>query len=426
MSLSLPLPILALGIFVCNLAWAVFQERVGSTNYGNERFRALPILNLVQGIVATCVGYAVLRFSKPSTPSQTSAHFVDFFRVSLSHTIASPVGYSALTFISYPLLVLVSSCKLVPVMLVSIIVNHTHYTHRDFLSAFIMTAGVLVYSLSGPSDHAPHQQGFHVEDTSLLYTSIGIGLVLTNLMLEGYTNAGQDALYRRKGSINSFLMMTCMNSWGVILLTCLLFAEGIVRGSEGMVVYTLLFANRHPEILIHMGGFALCGAVAQCFVFLSIQHYGAFVTTTITISRKFVTVLLSVVIFGHTLGLLQWAGVAAVFTGLAIQLLLNRHHSHAHTGTKQKLDAASSSDDAGAEDSNPPVSRASSVGTSSDVENGGNMRRRSRRTAAVAAAISGSPSSSRSGMSDDALGRLGGAAASPLRPRRRPLGEKSA
>ena len=329
---------------------------MGSTDYVSynavgdevtrERFASIPVLNFVQALIAACVGYAIayatgaLRSPSPATanplvPSKgargtptAGPPFLAFWRVALTHTIASPVGYSALAWIPYPLLVLVSSCKLVPVMLVSMAINRTVYGARDIASAAIMTTGVLLYSTSSAGEgHGRHAHaGTHADgggkggSTAALYTAIGIGLVLLNLSLEGYTNAGQDALLRTHKRMNAWVMMGAMNAWSVLLMGGFLIADFGLRGAGALVPQALQFAGRHPSVLTHIAGFAATGAVAQCFIFLCIEHFGSFVTTTITISRKFATVLLSVALFGHHLAPAQWAGVACVFSGLAMQL----------------------------------------------------------------------------------------------------------
>ena len=89
------------------------------------------------------------------------------------------------------------------------LLNGARYTARDIASAAAMTAGVMLYSLSGSgSGGSAHGHGASSGSGGgggLVTTAIGVGMVLVNLCLEGFTNAGQDALYRR-GAVPSFLM----------------------------------------------------------------------------------------------------------------------------------------------------------------------------------------------------------------------------
>lgn len=50
------------------------------------------------------------------------------------------------------------------------------------------------------------------------------------------------------------------------------------------------------------------------------SNFNSLVTSIITTTRKFFTVLMSVFIFKHDLATMQWVGVAMVFSGLISEL----------------------------------------------------------------------------------------------------------
>lgn len=381
--LALPLWACAVGIFASNLIWSVFQERLGSSFYvssdGNkERFRATIMLNLCQAAAAALVAElmsALLRlYSNKQQKASGPVHEAPcpgmrtFFLVSAVHSLASPIGYAALGFLPYPLLVLCSSTKLVPIMLVGLIVKRQGYKKLEVACAAIMTLGVLLYARAqaaasgGHHGHAaadaaavqsitipvPSALGGPIQ-LSLSPTAgliVGLCLIAANLSLEGVTNALQDVLYSRPG-VAPLAMMSAMNRWSVLLLGGFLAAEagakalGNADGAQAsLVAYTFAFAQRHPSVIGHLLGFAVCGAVAQIFIFSCISTHGSFANTTVTVARKFVSVLLSVALFGHHLSARQWAGVAAVFAGLGIQLV----DKHNHSTAKAKAAAAAAAD----------------------------------------------------------------------------------
>jgi UDP-galactose transporter B1 len=53
------------------------------------------------------------------------------------------------------------------------------------------------------------------------------------------------------------------------------------------------------------------------FIFLTIKYFDALVLTTVTTTRKFFTILVSVVMYGHSLNNKQWLAVLLVFFGLS-------------------------------------------------------------------------------------------------------------
>ena len=61
-------------------------------------------------------------------------------------------------------------------------------------------------------------------------------------------------------------------------------------------------------------------AIGQVFIFLCISWYSSLVTTTITTTRKFFTILFSVLHFGHSFTVGQWVSVVTVFGGLYLSI----------------------------------------------------------------------------------------------------------
>ena len=56
----------------------------------------------------------------------------------------------------------------------------------------------------------------------------------------------------------------------------------------------------------------------QMFIFLTVANFGPLPCSIITTTRKFFTVLFSVIFFGNALSDRQWLGTGLVFVGLAL------------------------------------------------------------------------------------------------------------
>lgn len=76
------------------------------------------------------------------------------------------------------------------------------------------------------------------------------------------------------------------------------------------------FASRHPELWGHLAMLAFCGVLGQLFIFLMVAGFGPLACSVVTTTRKFFTVLCSVLIFGNILMPRQWFGAVLVFVGL--------------------------------------------------------------------------------------------------------------
>jgi len=165
---------------------------------------------------------------------------------------------------------------------------------------------------------------------------LGYTLCFLNLGLDGFTNATQDAITKQYPGTNAWHIMMGMNMWGSIYMSLFMFGWPSGGGWEAVK-----FLQEHPLAAWDILLFCLCGAVGQNFIFLTISRFGALTNTTITTTRKFVSILVSSVWNGNHLSLQQWAGVAMVFSGLSYQIYLKWTRKSSH---KKRSSATSAVD----------------------------------------------------------------------------------
>ena len=105
------------------------------------------------------------------------------------------------------------------------------------------------------------------------------------------------------------------------LLSCSLVvytSTGMLYTGEG--VQAIGFISRHPEVLLNIFVFCISSSIGQLFIFLTIVKFGPLVCSIITTTRKFFTILASILIFSNVLLTRQWIGMGLVFTGLGIDV----------------------------------------------------------------------------------------------------------
>merc|ERR1719394_2381764 len=105
-------------------------------------------------------------------------------------------------------------------------------------------------------------------------------------------------------------MMINMNFWSVIFL-----GTALVLTGELWEFYQFAFI-RHPGILLEIPLLALASALGQYFIFMCVSDFGPLPCSIITTTRKFFTVLASVIFFGNSLVTRQWIGTVLVFAGI--------------------------------------------------------------------------------------------------------------
>jgi len=231
-----------------------------------------------------------------------------FWPVAFSNTIASPFGYASLRYISFPLLTLAKASKLIPIMAMGLLVGGRRYKPSEYMAAVLITAGIAMFTFK------PGKAG----NQAATNQNLGLFLVAINLGLDGYTNARQESIFKET-KCKPFAMMFNVNAWSAALLAGWLGVSFLVSGNESELARALAFTAVSPEILWHVLLFSLSGAVGQTFIFTSMEEQGAVATTTICLTRKFFSILLSIVAYSHAVKPLQWAGIVVVFGGLALQ-----------------------------------------------------------------------------------------------------------
>lgn len=125
----------------------------------------------------------------------------------------------------------------------------------------------------------------------------------------------------------------------LMLLPMSYYAGQFQRGMDA------LLSTNKSVLLLQLN---LSASLGQVFVFLTIHRFNPLTCTTITTTRKFFTILLSVYKFGHVLSVVQWFSVALVFVGLYVEIVAKlfdkegggggRRSGYAKSGRKRKED----------------------------------------------------------------------------------------
>eukprot|EP00834_Sanchytrium_tribonematis_P006979 NODE_572_length_5896_cov_0.685872.p4 type:complete len:215 gc:universal NODE_572_length_5896_cov_0.685872:4177-4821(+) len=144
----------------------------------------------------------------------------------------------------------------------------------------------------------------------------GVGLVLFNLFLDGFTNSKQDNLFVKHKALTSKQLMFGMNAASAVWMLLYLLYEG------GELYDGLQLLQQHPKILVDVLSFCVAGAIGQIFIFHTLENFGSRTLVTVNVTRKMFSILLSVFWFAHGVNLSQWLAVALVFGGILLESLM--------------------------------------------------------------------------------------------------------
>ncbi|KAJ6620800.1 UAA transporter [Mycena sp. CBHHK59/15] len=276
--------------------------------------------------------------AKPSTRFSRSALLLRYMQCSVFITAAAPFGFAALSYISYPAMVLGKSCKLVPVMLMNVLLYRRRFAPHKYLVVLMVTAGITIFMGLGPSKPTKAKAEFVGPNANL----IGITYLLINLALDGATNSTQDEIFARH-KVTGQQMMLWINVFCTLLTTVLSvlplpYIPVIHPSAAGTteLAGALAFIRSHPGIKTPLLQFAFTGALGQLFIFETLQHFGSLTLVTITLTRKIFTMLLSVVVYNHQLSQGQWLGAGVVFAGISVEAFVKRKDVHAKRVLQEK------------------------------------------------------------------------------------------
>ncbi|KAJ6584813.1 UAA transporter [Mycena capillaripes] len=363
------------GVYSMFLLWAVAQERLSvpfaSIDGTSEKFKSALFMGTIQSALSSVSAfvYILLRRkptdtfmqtlglehapepapvangkanghakhpAKSSTRFSRSALLLGYLQCSVFITAAAPFGFAALSYISYPAMVLGKSCKLVPVMLMNVLLYRRRFAPHKYLVVLMVTAGITIFMGLGPAKPAKAKAAAP-PNANL----IGVAYLLINLALDGATNSTQDEIFARH-RVTGQQMMLWINLFCTLLTTVFsalpLPYIPVIHPSEAgsELAAALEFVRTHPSIKIPLLQFAFTGALGQLFIFETLQHFGSLTLVTVTLTRKMFTMLLSVVVYNHKLSAGQWLGAGVVFAGISVEAFVKRKDVHTKRVIQEK------------------------------------------------------------------------------------------
>ncbi|CAL8994510.1 PREDICTED: solute carrier family 35 [Prunus dulcis] len=298
------------GIWTAYIYQGVLQETLSTKRFGPDgnRFEHLAFLNLAQNVVCLIWSYIMIKLW--NSRNAGGAPLWTYWSAGITNTIGPAMGIEALKYISYPAQVLAKSSKMIPVMLMGTLVYKQRYSFPEYVCTLLVAGGVSIFALLKTSSKT-------ISKLARPNAPLGYGLCFLNLAFDGFTNATQDSIKARYPKTSAWEIMLGMNLWGTIYNMIYMF--GWPRGSGFEAVQ---FCKRHPEAAWDILLFCLCGAVGQNFIFLTISRFGSLANTTITTTRKFVSIVVSSLLSGNPLSTKQWGSVVMVFSGLSYNTYL--------------------------------------------------------------------------------------------------------
>jgi len=302
------------GILVCYSLLGIAQETITKASYGDEKFRYQPELVFVMCLSNLIFAYATGegRSKSDKTP------FCIYLICGLSYVGAMLCSNYALAHISYPVQVLGKSCKPVAVMAVCLLLRQKSYALQKYLCVLTIVAGVVVFLYN------PKKAG----NTDGVTIGTGELWILASLTLDGCVASCQEYMKRNFQSPKSNMMLN-LNLISLVFLT----SQSVWSGS--LFEFTA-FVNRHPSCIQWLAALGLCSAFGQYFIFSIVTTFGPLWCSIVTTTRKFFTIIISVLLLGNALTEQQWTGACLVFVGLSIDAYFSSRPKQVASNAERK------------------------------------------------------------------------------------------
>jgi len=216
------------------------------------------------------------------------------------------MGFSnaSLGYLNYPTQVIFKCCKLIPVLVGSILIQGKKYGVLDFIAASFMCIGLILFTLTD-SKVQPNFDTFGIAmiSVALLFDAV-IGNVQEVAMKKYKSTNTEMVLYSYSiGSVYIFFIVLLSGQFGSAVTFC---SENIVK-TYG---YALMFS--------------LTGYLGIQAVLLLVKLSGAFVAVTVTTMRKALTITLSFIFFSKPFAFQYlWAGLL-VLIGIYLNFFSKR------------------------------------------------------------------------------------------------------
>lgn len=294
------------GIFVFYFLFGLLQEKITRATYTYETHDEDGKIQMVEEkytyslslVFTMCfVNYLFAKVNVISHKQQEDKTPVKYYMsVALTYLLAMVCSNMALQWVSYPTQVVGKSAKPIPVMLLGVLLGKKSYNAQKYLFITLIVLGVLLF--------------MYKDQTSGQNVTFGLGelLIGLSLFMDGLTGAVQERM-KSETKPTAHQMMYFTNYWSCIFL-------GVAIVGTGEIRWFVEFLSRHPLTIAYLGALSVTSAIGQLFIYLMVQEFGPLPCSIVTTTRKFFTVLASVIFFGNSLTGRQWLGTALVFLGL--------------------------------------------------------------------------------------------------------------
>ncbi|KAI3386693.1 hypothetical protein SNEBB_003002 [Seison nebaliae] len=198
------------------------------------------------------------------------------------------LSHRALNYLNYPTYQMFKCCKLLPVMLGGFLIQKKRYNIWIFFSAILISIGLIFFTLT---DKVMNPD----------FNIFGIIYLTTYLICDAINSNVQELLMKKFHIVKDELILFPYLV-GALLLTCI-----SLYNCDFLATIQFIYDHQYPyQLFICIILYALTGFFGLKLVLIMLDTFGVLTTTTVTIFRKALNIILSFIFFSNKASLNNW------------------------------------------------------------------------------------------------------------------------
>lgn len=314
--------LLAVGVWVSFLVYGFSQEHLTRHVYGEKKERFLHTQALVAAqslgnVIVASIAIMSTKSAKSSKKWTAGVRVKDWLVIAVAYFLAHSFGFASLKYIIFPLQVVIKSCKSIPVMIGEIVFARVKPSIAKTVGVVMLSIGVALFTFSSEGDSGK-QKAIGAGPGGVSSLMYGVGLAGAALIGDAIYGPYQNKIVA-KHKPSSWVLMFNMNLYELLL------AVGVDLVSSTELQEAFAFWERHPvefgyRVLLCCASMSL----GNVFIYKIQREFGALAVTKTTTVRKLVSLVISILWFGHALFPLHYLAMAVVFAAPVVEQRIHK------------------------------------------------------------------------------------------------------
>eukprot|EP00928_Gymnodinium_smaydae_P062058 TRINITY_DN459_c0_g1_i15.p1 TRINITY_DN459_c0_g1~~TRINITY_DN459_c0_g1_i15.p1 ORF type:complete len:679 (+),score=105.56 TRINITY_DN459_c0_g1_i15:53-2089(+) len=290
-------------LHVCFISYGILKEMLVTKD--NISSSVLVLSSRLMSIALACA-YMLVSERRISL----GAPILSMSAFAFTNEASTWAGYEMLKYVSFPLQVMAKSVKMLPNMIMGRIVNGTKYSAYQYAQAVAALVCVAIMHFSSEHEHnsKPSSRGSRSEELDPNYKLLmGILMLALFFVCDAFTSNWQTALYKTYPQMTQTQMMLGGNLLGFV------FTSGTLILTWSKITSSLAVAIEDPAICFRIVALGCVSALGQFCIYSAIRILGSLSFTWIMTARQLLSVLISLIFFGHGVNVVKVLCIVTVF-----------------------------------------------------------------------------------------------------------------